>query len=79
MGDKFEATFHGALLDYLKKFGAHLDAKEVTGYEDDTESSGYCDTCWYEEAIVRICYKNANDEVLEHTYYGSFADLIRSL
>lgn len=66
------------LTGWLRQDG-RLDVKEVVSYEDDTEAGGYCESCYYEEAIVRIKYLNSADELKEYVYYGGFADLISQL
>lgn len=65
------------LTEWLKKY--EPDVKEVIGYEDDTESGGYCDTCFYIEAIVNIYYLDSKGERHKYVYNGDFAELIREL
>lgn len=53
---------------------------EVIKWEEDIEYGGYCNTCFYESAIMRITYtRGADDKVLVYTYDGSFSDLIQTL
>ena len=57
------------------------DAIEVVSWEDRTEGSGGCETCYFEWAVVDVRYRVASDpdEVRLFTYDGSFADLIRAI
>ena len=56
-----------------------LDCQEVVSWYDDTQSSGYCETCYYESAVVRMTYLNSNGITAQYTYSGSFGDLISDL
>jgi hypothetical protein len=65
------------LTEWLKRY--EPDVKEVIGYEDDTEAGGYCETCYYEEAIVNIYYLDSKGAQHKYVYSGEFAELISSL
>lgn len=67
---------NGALLSFLNARG--LNATEVTGFEEDTEYDGYCETCFYEYTVVRIQYTDSQGQH-EYTYRGYFSELIREL
>lgn len=56
-----------------------VDAAEVTGFEDYTYTSGYCETCKYETIRCTISYVDSFGEHQRYEYYGSFSDLISSL
>lgn len=71
-------AIYGSALVMLKNMGIH-DAIEVTAFEETTESSGYCETCYYEETIVEITYVSETGVVKLYTYYGNFSDLINEL
>ncbi|OKI54541.1 hypothetical protein [Micromonospora sp. CB01531] len=74
----FEETFKGLLARYLTKY--HDDAIEVIDYEQDTEAGGYCETCYYEDTVVRIKYISAaSGDRRQFTYYGDMGELIRCL
>jgi len=54
-------------------------AVEVLDFEEYEYSTGFCDTCYYEETRVKVVYENALGGT--HTYYhcDDFADLVREL
>ncbi|WP_431941628.1 hypothetical protein [Nocardia grenadensis] len=52
--------------------------KEVLSFETRTEWSG-CETCGYDETVIEIGFEDDKGRYREHTYYGTFVDLIRSL
>jgi len=66
-----------ALADYMRRLDKDVD--EVLDFEDATESSGGCETCWYEYAVVRVFYRDSRGDNREWVYDGSFASLIREL
>lgn len=67
-----------ALADALRSWGVK-NVAAVTSYEDDTESTGGCETCWYEYAVVRIHYDILGGGSDRYTYCGGFAELMREL
>jgi hypothetical protein len=73
-----------ALAEYLRQ-GYQLDLEErkaiqtVTGWMDYTINSGYCDTCYYERAVVRVFYTTWDGESREVVVEEPFSDLIREL
>jgi hypothetical protein len=48
--------------EFLPEHGV-TDVSEVTDYEDRKFSSGYCETCWYEEYNLVITYKDKKGKV----------------
>ena len=72
-------TINAAILAYLvdQKY-IPSDATEVVSWEDRTEGSGGCETCYFEWAVIDVRYRVASDpKVRLFTYDGSFVDLIR--
>lgn len=62
--------------DYLSGFGPfELEGRKVVDFEEDVESDGACDTCYYEYAVVRYEFDDGTT-VTEKT---SFAELMREL
>lgn len=74
----FEDSLRAELLEFVR---ANHDsgAVAVLSWEDDTENDGYCETCWYEYAVVNITYSDGSEFNREYQYRGSFAELIRQL
>lgn len=67
---------HQALVAWLNKRG--IAAVEVTGLEQDTRTGGYCESCYYEEVVIQVTYRTAEDAgVFE--YRGDMGELIREL
>lgn len=73
----FTGTFYEASKRYLVSID--LDAVEVTNVDQATESGGYCDTCWYEYAVIEISYKDSSGKLRSHTYSGDLGEFIREL
>ena len=71
-------NIEGALTEYLKRQGVE-DIDQVVNFWDDTESDGYCSTCYYTYAVVKIEYKTTAGGRKTYTYDDSFAGLIREL
>ncbi len=73
-----------ALAEYLRQ-DASIDLEirksiqTVTGWMDDTIGSGYCETCYYEEAVVRVFYVTWDGERGEQVIEESFSYLINTL
>lgn len=67
-----------SLAEFMRE-SYRLDVSEVVEWEDDTESDGYCDSCYYEYAVVKVKYIDNDFDKCTWTYRGSFADLINSL
>lgn len=65
------------LTEWLKQH--EPDVKEVVRYEDDTAGGGYCDSCYYEYAIVNIYYLDSQGAQHKYVYSAGFAELISSL
>jgi hypothetical protein len=70
-------NMNSALAEMLRE-RMGLDAVSVTDFEDYTYSSGYCDTCFYEETRCRIAYVNSSGETNNYDYYDSFSELVKS-
>lgn len=68
-----------AMLNFLLDTGVR--AVEVVSWDEDIEVGGYCNTCFYEDKVVRINYRDKKkSKVLRiWTYRGSFGDLISAL
>lgn len=73
-----ESVIHEALANYMRG-GLDLDVAEVVSFEDDTASGGYCETCYYEYAVVKVHYQNSKNRSCIYTYDGDFAELIWAL
>lgn len=80
--------FKSLLLKLLKAKAMHTSPNnvlreyppvEVINYEQDTRSGGYCDSCYYEETVVEIFYKDAEGHKHYYTYSNNFSELIREL
>jgi hypothetical protein len=69
---------YAALAEYLRDV-KHLDAVEVTDFEDVQKSDGYCETCYYEYMACDITYKNSAGKTQVYEYYGTVAELVRNL
>lgn len=54
-----------------------LDATVNVNVEQETESSGYCETCYYEEEVWRVRRTDTN-EVL-YTWRDDFASLLKEV
>lgn len=70
--------FYAALLEFVKK-NLDVSAAEVTGFKEEEEIRGYCETCSYSTIVVKIDYKNTDGRHCWKEYEGNFADLIREL
>lgn len=66
-----------AMGDFIRREG--YEVAVVTGYEEFDYSTGYCETCYYEEVRLRIDYQRHDGTEYEYEYYGDFADFIREL
>lgn len=76
------STLNDRIKEDLAKFMRdhyRLEVSEVLDWEDDTESTGYCDSCYYEYAVVKVKYIDNDFDRCSWTYSGSFADLISNL
>ena len=67
-----------AILEYLKD---NIDphAVELVSWNEEMQSDGYCETCYYEYIAVTFVYKDKDDKTLNYEYYGTLAELIRAL
>lgn len=73
----FQDSFKNALKRWMIEYG--LDVVEVVDFQDDTESGGYCDSCWYETAVVVITYIDSAKKRHKFSYQGQFGELIKQL
>jgi hypothetical protein len=55
------------------------DAVEVTSWEDTIYSDGYCETCYYESAAVKIYYVDSEGTRKSYLYRDDFTSLIYDL
>ena len=75
----FEKRFRAALNEYINRQNG-VDSNRVMGYETDTVTDGYCETCWYERTVVEIYYiETDTGRSRIYTYDGDFGALIREL
>jgi len=74
----FKESFYGAFLVLVKE-NYDSDAVKVTAVKEETESGGYCETCWYETQVVEVHYINKNGAELTQTISENLSDLINSL
>lgn len=75
-------AFHEEVKSYcLEKYPAYFSAgiKKVVSVESETESSGYCETCWSEEEVTIINHYNDKDEFYSSTIYIPLSDFMSSL
>jgi hypothetical protein len=88
MMSDFEKRFYAAVCEFIDgrndgrygSGGKTIEAQEVTSVEQDTVSSGYCETCWYEEIVLEISYiEKGTGRSRLYTYYGNMASLISEL
>ena len=70
-------ALHNAALKMLRNRG--ITAIEVTSFEEETVSGGYCETCYYEETLVDITYITETGVVKVYEFSGSFAELVKAL
>lgn len=73
-----------ALAEYLRQdqsidLETRKNIRAVTSWMDDTISYGSCETCYYEQAVVRVFYVTWDDERGEKVIEDSFAYLISDL
>lgn len=74
----FKENFYDAFLSLIKE-NYDSDAVEVTDVKEETESGGYCNTCWYETQVVEVHYTDSNGAELTRTIYENLSDLINRL
>ncbi len=70
-------SLYTALLEFVQRNG-NPKAEYVTGFEDDIEHGGYCETCSYEYIVVRIAFSE-NGVTKEFVYRSTFAELMQEL
>lgn len=54
-------------------------AVEVLSFRDQTYNDGYCETCWYEYAVVEIDVRTRSGVETTFVYEDDFADLLDTL
>ncbi|ALH46906.1 hypothetical protein AVU87_gp39 [Mycobacterium phage Theia] len=74
----FEASFKEAFKKLLIEEGVQ-DVDEVVSVEEDTYYSGYCETCYYEEQIVRVHYLDTHGAAQSHAIWDTLSNLINDL
>lgn len=75
---KFNQALLQSMLELVQK--THPDAIEVVAYDQITNSTGYCDTCYDEWEEVEIFYTSSTEENTQtYRYTGDFGELIRRL
>lgn len=85
---EFESRFYAAVCAYINgrnsgRYGSGgdiVEADRVTYIDQTTETSGYCETCWYEEIVLEITYiESGTGRSRLYTYRGGMAELISEL
>lgn len=73
-------SYFAALKDFLIR-RENLDVKEILDVTEDQEDYGYCveGTCWYTQVVLRISYRNSNNQKVFYNYVGDFQDIIKEL
>ena len=57
---------------FLREEGREVNDDAVIDFEDDTYESGYCETCYYSEYIVRVSTSDTPDgSFVQETFWGS--------
>ncbi|AEJ93458.1 hypothetical protein FGG33_gp38 [Mycobacterium phage Benedict] len=74
----FQTKFNDAFKKLLIESGV-TDVDEVVSVEEDTFYGGYCETCAYEEQIVRVHYIDKYGAAQSYTFWESLSCLINSL
>ena len=78
--------FKADLLRLVQEQKPH--AVEITDWEQDTRTGGYCETCRYDETIVNVTFKCDKCHEKGHfmaygahtwTYSGDLGELMRAL
>lgn len=78
--DTWRVGFKADMLRLVQR--QHEDAYLIVDWEEETEYGGYCETCSYEEIVVKVTYTcNTCDECPNHVYkyYGRFSELMKDL
>lgn len=71
-------SLNDALIRLIKDYTGDT-AVEIVSYNETEQSSGYCETCYYEETIMMVVYKNADGNLTNFVYNDDFGGLIREL
>jgi hypothetical protein len=67
-----------AVARYLRE-SEGLDVVKVLTFHERTQSSGFCDTCYFEYQVVDIAYEDSNGDYQKYVWSDDFADLVRAL
>lgn len=59
---------------FLRERGYEVGDSAVISFRDDIEQSGYCETCYSEDYVVRV-----SDGNVTATYYGSMTRMLESM
>lgn len=74
------SAIKNAMTAWLKAEYGLAENMVVVSYEEDTYSSGYCDTCYYEEQVMVFkAMSLVNDITTSITVHQEFADIIQKL
>ncbi|AWN04467.1 hypothetical protein PBI_GRAYSON_127 [Rhodococcus phage Grayson] len=77
----WKEAFNADVKKYLaeRQWNPVTDVAEILRVYDDTESGGYCETCYYEEEVVIVEYINEAGEHLTKTINLSMREFMESL
>ncbi|AKU42408.1 hypothetical protein AVT30_gp36 [Mycobacterium phage UnionJack] len=74
----FQTEFKGAFKKLLIDSGV-TDVDEVVSVEEATYYGGYCETCAYEEEIVRVHYLDKYGATKSFAIWDTLSNLINDL
>jgi len=75
----FGDSLTAALTKYMQDRHEYWDVAEVVDFREETRSSGYCDTCYYEEVVIEVTYVDSTGEMHRDDIHDNFAGLMREL
>ncbi|QDK03140.1 hypothetical protein SEA_SYDNAT_58 [Mycobacterium phage SydNat] len=75
----FQAEFNAAFKHLLEAREGIGDISEIVTVEEDTYYGGYCETCAYEEQIVRVHYIDKYGAAQSYMIWESLSCLINQL
>lgn len=78
MSTPLSEMFLDSLLRFVQKNGADTAVK-IVDFDEETEQSGYCPSCYYSETIVEITWEDAQGKRGVTKYSGSFVRLLNEL
>ncbi len=76
--NELSKVFKSAVHDLVRRYTSD-EVSEVVSWEEVTESSGYCDTCYYETVRVEIIYLTSDGERKSFRYHANFSELLSEL